>query len=163
MNFDTNAYTKILESDYLRFIDTTPTESTPTWVLVGAVETGNAEMEYNADIERLKLIVNKNAITNHKSNDKQMSVPLLAYKGDPCFTFVEAGRDKLNYTTRVLEVDLWNNTNSNYSAKMSNATIAISTYNGEQIEFDLNFDGDPTEGTATISGSSVSFTPTTSL
>ena len=163
MNFDTNAYTKILESDYIRFIDSTPTSQTPTWVLVGAVETGNAAMEYNADIERLKLIVNKNAITNHKSNDKQMSVPLLAYKGDPCFTFVEAGRDKLNYTTRVLEVDLWNKTGSTYAGKMSNATIELTSYNGETIEFNLNFDGDPVDGTVSIADSTPTFTPTASL
>ena len=163
MNFDTNAYTKILESDYIRFVDTTPASPNPTWALVGAVETGNAAMEYNADIERLKLIVNKNAITNHKSNDKQMSVPLLAYKGDPCFTFVEAGRDKLNYTTRVLEVDLWNKEGSAYAAKMSNATIVITSYDGNTIEFDLNFDGDATDGSVTIAGTTPSFTPTASL
>ena len=163
MNFDTTGMEKILESQFLRFIDTTPTATNPTWKLVGPVETGNAQLEFNPEIERAKWIVDKSARTNHKSNDKQMSVPLQAYKGDPVFEFVNKGRDKLNYVTRVLEVDLWDKTGSNYSAKMSGATIGITSYNGDMAEFDLYFDGDPVEGTVTISGQNPTFTPSTSL
>ena len=163
MNFDTTGMEKILESQFVRFIDTTPSSLSPTWKLIGPVETGNAQVEYNAEIERAKWIVDKNARTNHKSNDKQMSVPLQAYKGDPVFTFVNGGRDKLNYTTHVLEVDLWDKTGSNYSAKKSDATIGITNYNGDQIEFDLYFDGEPTEGTITLAGQVPTFVPNTSL
>ena len=163
MNFDTTGMEKILESQFVRFIDTTPSSQNPTWKLIGPVETGNAQVEYNAEIERAKWIVDKSARTNHKSNDKQMSVPLQAYKGDPVFAFVNGGRDKLNYVTHVLEVDLWDKTGSNYSAKMSGATIGISSYNGDMIEFDLYFDGDPTEGTITLAGQVPTFIPNTSL
>lgn len=163
MNFDTTGMEKILESQFVRFIDTTPSALSPTWKLVGPVETGNAQLEYNAEIERAKWIVDKSARTNHKSNDKQMSVPLQAYKGDPVFAFVNAGRDKLNYTTHVLEVDLWDKTGSNYTAKMSGATIGITSYNGDMIEFDLYFDGDPEEGNVTLAGQVPTFVPTTSL
>ena len=72
MNFDTTGMEKILESQFLRFIDTTPTASSPTWKLVGPVETGNAQLEFNPEIERAKWIVDKSARTNHKSNDKQI-------------------------------------------------------------------------------------------
>lgn len=161
--FDTNAFEKITEDQFVRFIDTTPDSQTPTWALVGAVEEGNAGIEYNPNIERVKLIVNKNASTNHTSNDKQMTVPYLAYKGDPCFTFVEAGRDKLNYKTHLLEVDLWNETSSAYKAKMSNATIGISTYHGDTIEFNVYTDGDPKEGTVTVANKVPTFIPTASL
>lgn len=163
MNFDTTGMEKILESQFVRFIDTTPTSQNPTWKLVGPVETGNAQVEYNAEIERAKWIVDKSARTNHTSNDKQMSVPLQAYKGDPVFEFVNAGRDQLNYTTHVLEVDLWDKNGSNYTAKMSGATIGISTYNGDMIEFDLYFDGDPQEGNITLAGEVPTFVPNTSL
>ena len=163
MNFDTSNMEKILESQFVRFIDSTPTANSPTWVLVAAVEEDNAAIEYNPNIERIKYIVDNAARTDHTSNDKQMSVPYQAYKGDPCFEFVEAGRDKLNYVTHLLEVDLWNVNNSTYAAKMSDATIGITSYNGKTIEFDVYADGDPTEGTVTLSGQTPTFTPTASL
>lgn len=164
MNFDTSTLTKITEDQFVRFLDTTPTGNTRTWALVAAVEEGNASIEYNPNIERVKYIVNKNATTNHTSNDKQMSVPYIAYKDDACFEFVEAGRDQLNYKTKLLEVDIWNEvTTGNYKAKMSNATISISNYHGDTIEFNVYVDGDPTEGKVTIAGGVPTFTPNTSL
>jgi hypothetical protein len=163
MKFDVSQFTKITEDQFVRFINTTPEALTPTWVLLAAVEEGGAGIEYNPNIERVKLIVNKNASTNHKSNDKQMSVTYLAYKGDDCFEFVNAGRDKLNYKTDLLEVDLWDETSGSYSAKMSNATIGITTYHGDTIEFNVYADGDPEEGTVTITNQVPTFTPSTSL
>lgn len=163
MNFDTSNMEKILESQFVRFIDSTPTATNPTWVLVAAVEEDNAALEYNPNIERIKYIVDNAARTDHTSNDKQMSVPYQAYKGDPCFEFVNEGRDKLNYTTHLLEVDLWDETSGSYSAKMSDATISITSYNGKTIEFDVYADGDPKEGTVTLSGQTPTFTPTASL
>jgi hypothetical protein len=163
MNFDTSNMEKILESQFVRFIDSTPTATNPTWVLVAAVEEDNAALEYNPNIERIKYIVDNSARTDHTSNDKQMSVPYQAYKGDPCFEFVEKGRDKLNYVTHLLEVDLWNESENSYAAKMSDATIGITSYNGKTIEFDVYADGDPKEGTVTLSGQTPTFTPTASL
>ena len=163
MKFDTSAYPKITEDQFVRFIDTTPSAVNPTWVLIGAVEEGGAGIDYNPNIDRLKLIVNKNATSNHTSNDKQMSVTYLAYKGDPCFTFVNAGRDKLNYKTRLLEVDLWDETTGEYGAKMSDATIGITSYHGDTIEFDVYADGDAVNGKVTISDQTPTFTSTTSL
>lgn len=163
MKFDTSDYTRITEDQFVRFIDTTPTAQTPTWALVAAVEEGGAGIDYNPNIDRLKLIVNQNATSNHTSNDKQMSVTYLAYKGDPCFAFVNDGRDKLNYKTHLLEVDLWDETSGSYSAKMSEATIGITSYHGDTIEFDVYADGDATEGTVTVSNQVPTFTPSTSL
>ena len=163
MRFDTNEMEKILESDFLRFIDTTPEAQTPTWVLIAAVEKGGAGIDYNPNIDRLKLIVNKNASSNHTSNDKQMSVTYLAYKNDPCFEFVNAGRDKLNYKTRLLEVDMWDEADDKYTAKMSNATIGITSYHGDTIEFNVYTDGDGEDGKVTISNNTPTFTPNASL
>ena len=163
MRFDTSDYEKILESDFLRFIDTTPASQNPTWVLIAAVEEGNGGIEYNPNVDRIKFIVNKNASSNHTSNDKSMEAPYLAYKGDPCFEFANGGRDKLNYKTHFLEVDIWDETTGSYSAKMSNATMVINSYDGNMINFTINEDGDPVEGSVTMSGNTPTFTPTTSL
>ena len=155
---------KILESQFQRFIDITPNSDTPTWKRIGVgVEEGNAGIEYNPNIERTKWIIDDNARTNHTSNDKQMSVPQKTYKNDPCFEYVNAGRDKLNYKTRFLEVDTWNGTAGSYPAKMSAATISITSYTGEEIDWDLYIDGNPTEGTVAIADGEPTFTPTASL
>ena len=161
---DITGMEKILESQYQRFIDTSSTSS-PNFKRIGiGVEEGNAGVEFNPDIERVKWIVDNSARSNHKSNDKQMSVPQKTYKGDPCFEFVNAGRDKLNYATHILEVDTWSGNNGEYSAKMTDGLVAITGYSGDEIDYDLYFDGDPTEGTCSINASGVpTFTPNASL
>ena len=46
---------------------------------------------------------------------------------------------------------------------MSDAIIAITSYNGEEIQYDIYYDGDPTEGTVSISDGVPSFSPAASL
>lgn len=155
---------KIRESQYLRFIDITPTASTPTWAVIGiGVEEGGAATEYNPQIDTIKWIIEDVARNDHKSNQKQASVTQKVYKNDPCFEFVNAGRDVMNYKTHILEVDMWDANNGSYSAKFSDGLIAITSYNGDEIEYDLYYNGDPIKGTVTVSDYVPEFTPVTSL
>lgn len=43
---------------------------------------------------------------------------------------------------------------------MSDGLVAVTSYSGEQIEYDLYYDGDPVEGTVTITDGVPTFTPT---
>lgn len=153
---------KLKTSQYLRFIDTTPSGSAPTWKVVGI---GIEEMatEFNPQVDTIKWIIEDSARNDHTSNQKQSSVTQKAYKNDPCFEFVNAGRDKLNYVTRILEVDLWSGTEGSYTAKMSDGLITVTSYSGEEIEYDLYFNGDPTDGTVALTNGVPTFTPTASL
>ena len=154
---------KLKTSQYLRFIDTTPNSSTPTWAVVG-IGVEEASTSYSPDVERVKWIIEDSARTDHTSNDKQASIEQKAYKNDPCFEYVNEGRDKLNYKTHILEIDTWNiSSGSNYVAKYSDGIIAVTDYDGDSITYDLYFDGDPTDGTATVSDGVPTFTPTASL
>lgn len=153
---------KIKRSQFKLFLDTTPSSQNPTWKLEGwGVE--EASISYNANVDRTKYIIEDAARSDHTSNDKQASFTKKAYKGEPCFEFINAGRDKLNYKTHILEVDSWNGTGSTYPAKLTDGLIAISEYSGEEISYDLYFDGDPVEGTVTFTDNVPTFTPTTSL
>ena len=164
INYTPTGIDEIISKQFVRFIDTTPTATNPTWSVVGVgVEDGNANIEYNAQVDRTKWIIDKNAHTKHSSNDKQMSVTQKCHKGDPEFEFVERARDVLGYKSHVLEIDTWNGTNSSYPSKYSDCTITINTYSGDTIEYTVYFDGDPTIGTSTISNGTPTFTPTTSL
>lgn len=152
---------RIKRSQFKLFLDTTPT-STATWKLEGwGVE--EASISYNANVDRTKYIVEDSARSDHTSNDKQSSITKKTYKGEPVFEFINAGRDQLNYVTHILEVDSWNGTGSTYPAKKTDGLIVVTEYSGEEISYDLYFDGDPVEGTVTFTGDTPTFTPTTSL
>ena len=152
---------KIKTSQYLRFIDTTP-NSTPTWKVVG-IGIEDLSTDFNPQVDTIKWIIEDNARNDHTSNQKQSSVTQKCYKNDPEFEFVNSGRDQLNYVTHILEVDLWSGTTGNYAAKMSDGLVTVTSYSGEEIEYDLYFNGNPTAGTVAISDGVPTFTPTTSL
>jgi len=154
---------KIERSQFLTFLDTTPS-STATWKILGIGVTDFA-ISYNPQVDTEKWIIEDNARTNHNSNEKQGSVTQTAYKNDPLFEFVNAGRDKLNYKTHILDVDMWNGTSSSYPATMSDGKVVITSYMGEtgQIEYDLYYEGNPTTGTVTITDGVPTFTPSVSL
>ena len=154
---------KVKRSQFLTFLDTTPS-STATWKVlgVGITEYGIA---FNPQVDTEKWIIEDNARTDHSSNQKQGSVTQKCYKGDPVFEFINAGRDQLNYKSHVLDVDRWNGNGSSYPAKMNDVIITVTNYMGEnaEIEYDIYYDGDAVEGTVTITDGVPSFTPTTSL
>ena len=151
---------KVNRSQFLTFLDTTPTTETPTWAVlgVGVTEYGIA---YNPQVETEKWIVEDNARTIHQSNQKQASVSQKIYKGDPCFEFVEQGRDVLNYKTHILDVDRWNGSGTSYPAVMNDVIITITNYMGEDasIEYDIYYDGDGKKGTVAFTGDVPTFTP----
>ena len=155
---------KINRSQFLTYLNTTPSAVNPTWSVlgVGITEYGIA---FNPQVDTEKWIIEDNARTDHSSNQKQGSVTQKCYKGDAVFEFVNAGRDKLNYKTQVLDIDRWNGNGTSYPAKVNDVIITVTNYMGEnaEIEYDIYYDGDAKEGTVTIVDGVPSFTPTTSL
>ena len=155
---------KINRSQFLTYLDTTPSSQTPTWSILGVGITDYG-IDFNPQVDTEKWIIEDNARTDHSSNQKQGSVTQKCYKGDNVFEFVNAGRDKLNYKSHVLDIDRWNGDGSSYPAKMNDVIITVTSYMGEdaEIEYDIYYDGDATEGTVTITDGVPTFTPTTSL
>lgn len=155
---------KIKRSQFLTYLNTTPSSQNPKWDVlgVGITEYG---ISFNPQVDTEKWIIEDNARNDHSSNQKQSSVTQRCYKGDPVFEFVNAGRDKLNYKTQVLDIDRWNGNGTTYPAKVNDVIITVTNYMGEnaEIEYDIYYDGDATEGTVTFTGSTPTFTATTSL
>lgn len=153
---------KLKTSQYLRFINTTPGTQNKTWKILGI---GITELKtaYNPQVETEQWIIEDTARNDHTGNQKQSSVTQKAYKNDPVFEFINEGRDKLNYTTEVLEIDTWNSVEGAYASKLSDALVSITSYSGSEIGYDLYFNGDPVEGTSTITSGTPEFTPTVSL
>ena len=155
---------KIKRSQYLTFLNTTPTATNPTWKALG-VGVNAFGISYNPQVDTEKWILEDNARNDHTSNQKQASVTQKCYKNDPCFEFVAEGRDKLNYVTDILDIDTWDATNGAYKAKKTKGIIVVTDYMGEnaEIQYDLYYDGDAEEGTCTIVDGVPTFTPTASL
>lgn len=142
---------KLDRDQFVTFLDTTPTETNPTFAILGIGITDYG-ISYNPQVDQEKWIIEKNARNIHRSNQKQGSVSQKCYKGDPLFEFVQAGRDQLNYKTNILDIDRWNGTNGTYPAKLSEGKIAITQFMNENavIEYDLYYEGDVKTGTVTI-------------
>lgn len=155
---------KIERSEFLTYLDTTPSASNPTWKILGIGITDYG-ISFNPQVDTEKWIIEKNARTDHTSNEKQGSVSQKVYKNDDLFEFVNEGRDKLNYKTHILDIDMWNGNGSTYPAKYSEGKVVVTSYMGEgaTIEYDLYYEGDTVEGTVTITGGVPTFTPNVSL
>lgn len=155
---------KVNRSQFLTYLDTTPSTNSPTWNVLGVGITDYG-ISYNPQVDTEQWIIEDNARNDHTSNQKQGSVEQKIYKGDPCFEFANNGRDKLNYKTHILDIDRWNGSGSSYPAKMSDGILVVTETMGENatLSYDLYYDGDPVEGSVTFSGTTPTFTPTTSL
>ena len=155
---------KVKRSQFLTYLNTTPNGSSKTWAVLGVGIT-DYSISFNPQVETEKWIIEDNARTDHESNQKQSSVTQKIYKGDPCFEFVQEGRDELNYKTEILDIDCWNGNNGTYPAKLSSGIITVTQYMGEnaEIQYDLYYDGDATEGTVTFVDNAPVFAPTVSL
>lgn len=148
-------------SQYQKFLDIAP-GSTASWKVIGIGIT-EANVEYNPQVDTEQWIIEDSARNDHTGNQKQLSVTQKCYKGDPEFEFINAGRDQLNYTSHILEIDTWNGTNSSYPAKKSDCLITVTSYSGAEIEYTIYFNGDATNGTATIADGVPTFTASTNL
>lgn len=152
---------KIKRSQYQKFLDITPASSA-SWKVIG-IGISEASVEFNPQVDTEQWIIEDTARNDHSGNQKQLSVTQKCYKNDPEFEFINAGRDKLNYVSHVLEIDTWGGSQGSYPAKKSDCLITVTSYSGEEIEYTIYFNGDPVDGTATITDGVPSFTQATSL
>jgi len=154
------------DNSLVTFLDTTPSALTMNLEVLGIGVTDYG-ISYNPQIEQEKWIIEKNARNVHESNQKQGSVSQTAYKGDPVFEFVANGRDKLNYKTHIVDVDIFAGEGGVYPAKCTDGIVAITQFMNENavVEYDLYYDGDAVEGTVTFDASTgkPTFTPSASL
>lgn len=150
----------------MTFLDVTPSSNDMTLEVLGIGIT-DFGITYNPQVEQEKWIIEKNARNVHESNQKQGSVSQTAYLGDPVFEFVSAGRDKLNYRTHIVDVDIFAEDSGTYPATMTDGLVAITQFMNDNavVEYDLYYDGDSIKGTVSFNASTgkAEFTPTASL
>lgn len=146
------------------FLNITPGEDSPTWAQL-AMGITSYGIDYNPQVKTSKYIHQKNATNLLKSNQKQGAVTQEIYKDDPCFKFIHSLLDKTGkkVITDILDIDWWDTeegTPIKTKAKKSSITIAITKYMEEEatIQYTVYYNGDPIEGTVTVTNKEITFT-----
>ena len=152
-------YIKMNRDEWITYLDTTP-DKTETWEKLGVGITELA-IEQNPSIESEKWIIERTSRHIHESNEKTSSVSQSIYTNDPCYKFIEAGRDKLNYRTHILDIDMTRKSESGdkFYAEKSDGLIAVTSWMGENatVEFDLYWEGDKEIGYVTLEAGKPTF------
>ena len=166
---DEETLEKIDSTDVIKYINTTPAESTPTWALYGIGIT-ESEETYNSNISEEHWIIHKNANKDVDGYAITMGPEQTCYKGDPVFEFIDDIRYRLktgkDAETTVLEIDKYKvqaGSTPTYQARVFKVCIGIDSRNqeggaGVKIKYSVNYKGDPTFGTVTFTQGKPVFT-----
>lgn len=163
------AYKKVTREQIATYLNTTPSESSEKWSIVGVGVTDYGQ-SFNPQVETEKWIIHKNATSSLESYQIQGDVSQKCYFGDEVYDFVNNLRRTAGVgsavETQVLDIDLYDSTGEapsiKYKATKYNCMIAVTSYaTGESpvIEYSIYYNGDPVVGTVSIVDNVPTFTP----
>lgn len=146
---------KIKRSQIAAFLNT-GTIAVPVWSLIGDGVTEQT-IAYNPQTSEEIYIHQDNGTTNVESYKPNIPTPMTAIKGDPVFDYVDTirkGRKVLtDAETEVCIVYLYETPVAGaYPAEKNACSVQVDDFGGPggesaKINFTLNLNGDPTEGT----------------
>lgn len=161
---------KINRDEWVEFLNTKPSETSPNWALIGVGITDKST-DYNVEKTEEKWIIHRNKNVTIDSYGLTSGVEQTCYKGDEVFEFIDDIRYRLKTgskaETTLLEVDKYSvtdeTTTPKYRARLWNVAIEISSHGGDtaKISYTINYTGDPTFGTVTFSNGKPTFTAET--
>lgn len=162
--------TKIDRTEWVEFLNTTPSAQTESWAIIGVGITDKS-IDYNAEVSEEKWIIHKNVNKSVEGYALSSGVEQTAYKGDAVFEFVDNLRYRLKTgseaETTLLEIDKYSATTSGqtttYRARKWTVAIEISSNAGDsaKVNYNIHYVGDPTFGTVTFTNGVPSFTAET--
>ena len=156
---------KIKRSLFATFINTTPGDGEPTWAKMGKGITSQ-KISYNPNVTTEQYIDEDNAYSSVDSYAPSLDGTQTCYKGEPVFEYIEALRQKravgTDLETEVLFVYLYDGNENAYKAEKNACVIQLGDYGGDgggsvQLTYTIGLNGDPEQGTATITSGNVSF------
>lgn len=160
--------TLIKRSQIQAFLNTAGKGEAPTYKIVGNYMPTGA-YDYNPQTTTETYIVNDNATSTLDSYQIAFDGEMKCAKGDAVFDYI----DGLRYTvavgddavSEVVLVDTYEQKGSSggYRAQKFACTVSINSFGGDggqiaTISFNIAVNGDPVQGTATISAGTCSFT-----
>ena len=167
MKFNGIDIEKIKRSNVLNYLNTTPTENTATYNLIGCGITEQA-IDYSADKESEQWITEDVKRNNINGYEISSGVSQTCYKGDPVFEYINKIRrdedvDKLCYSD-IIEVEKLYSTGEGasikYQATKHDVIIEITKWLGDKtvMEYTINFNGTGTKGYVTFTDNKPVFT-----
>ena len=156
---------KIKRSLFATFINTTPGDGEPTWSKMGKGITSQ-NVSYNPNVTTEQYIDEDNAYSSVDSYAPSLDGTQTCYKGEPVFTYIDGLRQKravgAELETEVLFVYLYDGTENAYKAEKNACVIQLGDFGGEgggsvQLTYTIGLNGDPEQGTATITDGKVTF------
>ena len=159
---------KIKRSLLATFINTTPGTETATWAKMGKGITSQ-NISYNPNVTTEQYIDEDNAYSSVDSYAPSLDGTQTCYKGEPVFTYIDGLRQKravgAELETEVLFVYLYDGEDNTYKAEKNACVIQLGEFGGEgggsvQLTYTIGLNGDPVQGTATISNATVTFATT---
>ena len=161
---------KINRDEWVEFLNTKPTETSPNWAIIGVGITDKTT-DYNTEKTEEKWIIHRNKNVTIDSYGLTSGIEQTCYKGDEVFEFIDDIRYRLKTgskaETTLLEVDKYSVTNEDttpkYRARLWTVAIEITSHGGEtaKINDTINYVGDPTFGTVTFANGKPTFTEET--
>lgn len=157
---------KLKRSYLLHYIDTTFGDTNPEWYLIGK-DIEDMSVELNPDTESIKNILDE-TVTNDNGYEPSISAETYYANTDdsiyPKLKSIAMNRlTGADCKTKVLEV-LIDKKEGPYDAWIENCIVKPQSYGGAQggvnIPFNINFDGERKQGTATITDKVPVFTTT---
>lgn len=158
---------KVKRSEFATFLNTTPSEDTATWVRFGKGITSQT-ISYNPETTSETYIDEDSGTTTIDSYAPTMDGAQTAYAGDGVFDYIDGLRQAravgADAETEVLLIYIYDvGTGSAYKAEKQNVSIQIDDFGGEgggnvSINYTVNFVGESTTGTATITSGVPTFT-----
>ena len=143
------------------------TKETQKWARIGHGVAENT-ISYNANVVTETFIHQDNASNSVDSYAPQIPVTQYAYKGDEVFDYVDKLRKNratgTECETQLLIVYVYDTEdNTSYGAELNDIAIQVDSYGGAggeraQIAYNILFNGDPTQGTATLKDGTPTFT-----
>lgn len=148
---------------YINTATTTGEAANPTWVREGKGVQA-LSVAFNPQIDTYKDITSVAASNTFQNYQLSTSVSdKRCYSDDPAYDYLNDLRRKaIAAETQIVEIDTakTNGTDGNYLAVKYDALVTISEWLGENatISYDINY-SNPVTGIATISNSTITFTP----
>lgn len=163
---------KVKPSELPAFLNVTPKADTPSWKIAGNFQTAG-DRTYEATESEESFINEDGPTTDVESYKVALDEnEMKCVVGDPVFDYVDGLRYNLatgvDAETQALLVDKYKYTEETnvikYRAQLYKASISISKQTrqgGEisKISYKVNLNGDPTNGTVTITSGVPTFTP----
>ena len=159
--------TLIKRSQIQAFLNTAGKDGSASYKIVGNYMPSGS-YDYNPQSTTETYIVNDNATTTLDSYQIAFDGEMKCAKGDAVFDYIDSLRYNVavgdDAVSEVVLVDTYESkTTGKYRAQKFACTVSINSFGGDggqtpTISFNIGINGDPVQGTATISAGTCTFT-----